>query len=98
MKNHARRIGGIESLRPLVLPALLTALAWFLTVLEGVFLPEVPLHDLVVLQQASIASAHGGGPAAHVFNLLEHLACAAAGIATLLALVRLSRVRLEARR
>lgn len=94
---HAHRVAGIAHLRLLVLPVVLTAVAWIATVLEGVFLPAVPAHDLVVLQQASIVSAHIGGPIAHALNLVEHLACAAAALAMLLALVRLSKVRPEVR-
>ena len=96
--GHWHRLRRSHTLRPFILPAVLILSAWVFTVLEGVFMPWPPTQGVIVVQQASVSMAEGGGAATQMLNVLEHVACGAAGIALLAVVVRLSRVRLEVRR
>ncbi len=95
--GHWRRIRRSRTLRPFILPSLLILSAWLFTVLEGVFLPWPPAQGVIVVEQASIPLSELGGLPAVALNILEHLACGAAGVALLAAAVRLSRTRSEVR-
>lgn len=73
-----RRIQLLPALKPFVGPFLFLVVAWFATVIEGLFI-EGPNIPILVLGQESIGVAHQS-PYSELLNLAEHVGYAVAGI------------------
>jgi len=89
-----RRIRSLPTLRPLVIPFVLIALSWLFTVVEGVFLTNVPFGQILMLQP-SVGGSAEAGTGGQILNLLEHLANMSGAVALLVVVLT---VRRETRR
>ena len=76
--SNWRRIRALPALRPFLGPFLLLVVAWIATVVEGFFLQGQGV-PILVFNQESTFIAHQN-LFSELFNLIEHLGYAAAGV------------------
>lgn len=81
------RILALPSLKALLAPFFLMVAGWLCTVVEGIPSGGAGLPRIVFWQESPQVTA-GAGAFGLVFNLMEHLCLAAAGVSLLLALWR----------
>lgn len=87
-----RRIRGTPILRPFIGAILLLFVSWVATVVEGVFLEGVSFSNLILIYQQSVGLAGESSPGSRIFNWIEHVTTAAAGVWLLVGVLRLRRM------
>jgi hypothetical protein len=83
---HRRTIASLATLRPLIIPFLLMALAALATVVEGI--PAGAARDQIVFWEESPAVVRAGGWVSTALNLVEHVGFAAGAMGLAIVLWR----------